>query len=608
MTESPLVDLGFAIPVFSQGDDLIACLNKAMAFLTVVTSSRFLSTNNQLRTSSNPRNHALFKMAGSQCNKFREDKVKVILLLDPRVPDGQVVQTIIPNNATFQTEDLNTYDSECDDILNVKAVLMANIYNYGSDVILKKAQRIKPTLYDGIVMSDKHIAMIVIDDEETLILEEESRSRMSKKEKDQEAIKQNIYHKPIDDEKLNRLIKDFRKRFTPQQELSAEQAFWLRMSDPTSKPYEALPVKIEAPKKLPKISLVNESLKKLKFYLAKFDNVVKIRIAPNARTKENERLCNEINHVQQVFKEQLDSIRKTRVRTKEQSDSLIDKVNLKSTENEDLKAQIQGKVFVITSLKNDLRRIKRKEIIDIVAQKPSANTIVSGKFKLDLEPLAPSQELLVYVRDTCPNAINLSAKKVDVTPKNKVKKVRFAEPLTSSSNSKHADSSNTTDSNTHVLSPIRLKCLTSNYGSKPSGNKKNNRISQTPSRNMKNKVEAQPRNFNKKNHIVEPIRNVDVKQSQLNANSELIFATCSSKKAKIVESKNANHSEPNHTWGSNATDIPSSSSLVMTVQEAAAPRAMVLADSPVTTSIDQYAPLTSIPSSQEQEHSPITSQ
>ncbi|GJV28176.1 hypothetical protein Tco_1384624 [Tanacetum coccineum] len=33
---------------------------------------------------------------------------------------------------------------------------------------------------------------------------------------------------------------------------------------------------------------------------------------------------------------------------------------------------------------------------------------------------------------------------------------------------------------------------------------------------------------------------------------------------KIVESKNANHSEHNHTWGSNATDIPLSSSLVMT--------------------------------------------
>ncbi|GJY14943.1 putative ribonuclease H-like domain-containing protein [Tanacetum coccineum] len=37
----------------------------------------------------------------------------------------------------------------------------------------------------------------------------------------------------------------------------------------------------------------------------------------------------------------------------------------------------------------------------------------------------------------------------------------------------------------------------------------------------------------------------------------------SSRIAKIVESKNANHSESNQTWGSNATDSPSSSSLVL---------------------------------------------
>ncbi|GKC62265.1 retrovirus-related pol polyprotein from transposon TNT 1-94, partial [Tanacetum coccineum] len=48
----------FAIPMFSPGDDPIACLNKAMDFLTTVASSRFPSTNNQLRTSSNPRNQA----------------------------------------------------------------------------------------------------------------------------------------------------------------------------------------------------------------------------------------------------------------------------------------------------------------------------------------------------------------------------------------------------------------------------------------------------------------------------------------------------------------------------------------------------------------------
>nr|GFB19130.1 hypothetical protein [Tanacetum cinerariifolium] len=58
MTESPLMDSSFVVPVFSQGDDPIACLNKVMAFLTVVAYSRFLLTNNQLITSSNSRNKA----------------------------------------------------------------------------------------------------------------------------------------------------------------------------------------------------------------------------------------------------------------------------------------------------------------------------------------------------------------------------------------------------------------------------------------------------------------------------------------------------------------------------------------------------------------------
>nr|GEX34079.1 hypothetical protein [Tanacetum cinerariifolium] len=83
----------------------------------------------------------------------------------------------------------------------------------------------KPTLYDGIVISEKHVAMYVIDNEETLILEEESRSKMSEKAKDPEVIAKKNSHKPIDYEKLNRLTDDFGKHFTLQQELSAEQAF-----------------------------------------------------------------------------------------------------------------------------------------------------------------------------------------------------------------------------------------------------------------------------------------------------------------------------------------------------------------------------------------------
>ncbi|GJX96499.1 retrovirus-related pol polyprotein from transposon TNT 1-94 [Tanacetum coccineum] len=42
MTESPLMDSGVAVPIFSLGDDLIACLNKAMAFLTVCMTRSYI--------------------------------------------------------------------------------------------------------------------------------------------------------------------------------------------------------------------------------------------------------------------------------------------------------------------------------------------------------------------------------------------------------------------------------------------------------------------------------------------------------------------------------------------------------------------------------------
>ncbi|GJY95250.1 integrase, catalytic region, zinc finger, CCHC-type containing protein [Tanacetum coccineum] len=218
---------------------------------------------------------------------------------------------------------------------------------------------------------------------------------------------------------------------------------------------------------------------------------------------ENERLCNEINHVKQVFKDQFDSIKRTRVRHKEQSDSLINKLNLKYVENEDLKAQIQDKVFVITSLKNDLRKSKGKEIVENVVHIPSATTIAPCMFKLDLEPLPPrllqNREVhITYLRNTQEQA-NILWEIVE-QPKAK-------QPLDSELD-------------------LALKCSTSNCESKPSGNKKNDRISQTPSRNKKNKVEAQPRKVNKVNRVVKPIYDVDVKHSLSNANSKILCATC----------------------------------------------------------------------------------
>ncbi|GJV37331.1 hypothetical protein Tco_1409808 [Tanacetum coccineum] len=81
-----------------------------------------------------------------------------------------------------------------------------------------------------------------------------------------------------------------------------------------------------------------------------------------------------------------------------------------------------------------------------------------------------------------------------------------------------------------VLPSIRMKSSTSASRSQPSGNFKNNRISQTTSSNIKNKVEDHPRSVksssNKKNRVSEPICNANVTHSMLNVNSELICATC----------------------------------------------------------------------------------
>ncbi|GKB92299.1 retrovirus-related pol polyprotein from transposon TNT 1-94 [Tanacetum coccineum] len=147
-------------------DNPIVCLNKAMAFLTAVASSRYKSNatrykgNNasgqarvvkcyncqgeghmarQCTQPKRPRNAAWYKekamLAEAQEAGQILDEEQLAFLADLGVPDGQAVQTIIPNNAAFQTEDLDTYDSDCDDISNAQAVLMANISNYGSDVI-----------------------------------------------------------------------------------------------------------------------------------------------------------------------------------------------------------------------------------------------------------------------------------------------------------------------------------------------------------------------------------------------------------------------------------------------------------------------------------------
>ncbi|GJW81086.1 retrovirus-related pol polyprotein from transposon TNT 1-94 [Tanacetum coccineum] len=109
---------------------------------------------------------------------------------------------------------------------------------------LKKAQQFEPKLYDGNVIKENS-AIVISDSEETLMLAKESRSKMILKQRDPE---------------VNSV-----KSLEP---------------SPSS-----TPSKVEVPKELPKVSMVNTSLKKLKNHLAAFNKVVKERTTATAITE-----------------------------------------------------------------------------------------------------------------------------------------------------------------------------------------------------------------------------------------------------------------------------------------------------------------------------------
>nr|GEY42464.1 hypothetical protein [Tanacetum cinerariifolium] len=54
-------------------------------------------------------------------------------LADPGTAESSSNQTVATNNAAYQADDLDAYDSDFDEIKSAKIALMANLSHYGSD-------------------------------------------------------------------------------------------------------------------------------------------------------------------------------------------------------------------------------------------------------------------------------------------------------------------------------------------------------------------------------------------------------------------------------------------------------------------------------------------
>ncbi|GJW09109.1 retrovirus-related pol polyprotein from transposon TNT 1-94 [Tanacetum coccineum] len=255
-----------------------------MAFMSTVMASHFLSTNNQLRTSSNPRNQATiqdgritvqqvqgrqgqsFTRTGNKGNatRFRGNnaasQARVVKCYNCQ-GEGHLVRQCTrlkrPRNSAWfkekillvqaqesgQTDDLDVYDSDCDDISSAKAVLMTNLSSYNSDVLSEVPQHDTSQNDNMLNQSVQEIQYF----EQSLI------------------------------------------DYVPDNEITKQPVV------------QTTHIRAEAPSELQKVSMVKTSFQKLKNHLASFDKVVKVRTTPDAITEGSWGF----EHTKAVFKQEV---------------------------------------------------------------------------------------------------------------------------------------------------------------------------------------------------------------------------------------------------------------------------------------------------------------
>nr|GEZ88298.1 hypothetical protein [Tanacetum cinerariifolium] len=120
-------ETGPVVLVFQKGDDHIDAINHMMTFLTAVVISRYPATNNQLRTSSNPRQQATINngMVTIQPIQGRQNSMS----------DGS--SRPFASGLVHQTQEearcRMVQGQNCDELNSAKIALMANLSHYGSD-------------------------------------------------------------------------------------------------------------------------------------------------------------------------------------------------------------------------------------------------------------------------------------------------------------------------------------------------------------------------------------------------------------------------------------------------------------------------------------------
>ncbi|GJU42201.1 hypothetical protein Tco_1195158 [Tanacetum coccineum] len=236
-----------------------------MTFLSITFALRLPQTNNQLRTSSKPRNQATIQdrrvivqtvhrrqtqgYANNGARNTATNPEQLIFLADNRdtIIPAQAFQEIL-TPAALQTDDLDAFDYDCDDVPSAKAVLTENLSSYDSDVLSEDIvdRNAKVADFEKHIHSLKLHLNATVESHKTLSTTVECLKKESKQKEDK------YIDEVIDLQKKNKALDNVVYKMAP--------------SEPA--------LKKEIHHELPSISLVKDSFHKMKEHVNKFDETI----------------------------------------------------------------------------------------------------------------------------------------------------------------------------------------------------------------------------------------------------------------------------------------------------------------------------------------------
>ncbi|GJR62980.1 hypothetical protein Tco_1505142 [Tanacetum coccineum] len=452
--EFPQLDSGLVVPTFLPCDDPIACLNKAMAFMsTGRQGQRFSGTGIKGNATRFGGNNVVGQARVVECYNYQGEGHMARQCTQPKRPRNSA--WFKENMLLVQTDDLDAYDLDCNDISSTKAILMANLLSYGSDILSE-------TLSKHFKKNESLLTTLTVFKKESKEKENKYMDKEIEFEKKIKELDNIVYKVGQSAQTVHMLTKpqvfydDTHKQALGYQNpfylkkaqrikptLYDEQAFLLQFSNPISKQpvVQTTRVRMEAPSELPKVSMVKTSFQKLKNYLASFDKVVKVRTTPDAITEESwdivhicvnslatltnyakiekdyidEHSENLVLKAELAKKEQMVEKKKfeevvlrcsrlenrnvnLELKLRHQKESFLNNISFNNQNSPNIpeifkinewQAKLDAKDVSIANLRKNIECLKGKNVIEKDATPNKAKVITPGMFKLDLEPLSP---------------------------------------------------------------------------------------------------------------------------------------------------------------------------------------------------------------------------